>query len=61
MIFHAGLRGHSGSVSAKSVYTDAGMRMTIDVVHAVLTVMNPLLSVTWNVGCQYNNINMPDN
>jgi len=46
---------------ANSVYTDAGVRITIDIFDAGFVALSPLLSVTWNIGCQYNNINMPDN
>jgi len=44
-----------------SVYTDAGGRITIDIVGALCVALSPLISVTWNIGCQYNNFNMPDN
>lgn len=43
-----------------SVYTDAGVRITIDIDDAVCVALSSLLSVTWNIGCQYNNFNMPD-
>jgi hypothetical protein len=44
-----------------SVYTDAWVRITIDIADAGFVALSALLSVTWNIGCQYNNINMPDN
>lgn len=44
-----------------SVYTDARVRITIDIADAGYIALSTLLSVTWNIGCQYNNINMPDN
>lgn len=44
-----------------SVYTADGVRITIDIVDAKLAALSKYLSVTWNIGCQYNNINMPDN
>lgn len=43
------------------VYTDAGGGcITIDIEDADCVALNPLLSVTWNTGYQYNNFNMPD-
>ena len=42
------------------VYTDAGGCITIDIEDADCVALNPLLSVTWNTGYQYNNFNMPD-
>ncbi|AXS80627.1 hypothetical protein [Dechloromonas sp. HYN0024] len=46
---------------SNSVYTDAWVRITIDIAEAGYVAPSTLLSVTWYIGCQYNNINMPDN
>ncbi len=46
---------------SNSVYTDAGGRITIGIVDAGFVALSSLFSVTWNIGYQYNNINMPDN
>ena len=43
-----------------SVYTDAGVRITIDIVDVVFVALSALLLVIWNTGYQYNNFNMPD-
>jgi hypothetical protein len=45
----------------KSVYTDRWVRITIDIDDAEFIALNPWISATWNIGCQYNNINMPNN
>lgn len=44
-----------------SVYTDAGVRITIDIVDVVFVALSSLLLVIWNTGYQYNKINMLDN
>ena len=44
-----------------SVYTDTEVRITIDIPDAGFIALTPLFSVTWNIGCQYNNFNMADN
>lgn len=43
-----------------SVYTDTGIRITIDIGDAGIAVLSSWLSVTWHSGRQYNNNNMPD-
>ena len=43
-----------------SVYTDAGVRITIDIDDTGYSFLSSLFSVTWIFGCQYNNSNMPD-
>ena len=43
-----------------SVYTDTGVRITIDIDHAGYSSRSSLFSITWIFGCQYNNSNMPD-
>jgi hypothetical protein len=48
-------------VRPNSVYTDAWVRVAIDIADAVYFALSILISVTWNIGYQYNNINMPDN
>ena len=45
---------------ANSVYTDTGVRITIDIDDAGYSSLSSLFSVTWTFGCQYNNSNMPD-
>jgi len=45
---------------ANSVYTDTGVRITIDIDDAENTALSPYYSVTWDISCQYNNFNMPD-
>ena len=45
---------------ANSVYSDAGGRITIDIDDAGYSSLSSLFSVTWILGCQYNNSNMPD-
>lgn len=44
-----------------SVYTDTGVRITIDIVDALFVALSPLFSVIYNISCRYNNINMPGN
>lgn len=44
-----------------SVYTDVGRRIRVDIVDAVLAVLSPFSAVTWDIDCQYNSINIPDN
>lgn len=43
-----------------SVYTDTGVRITIDIVDAENAALSSYRSVTWDIGCQYNNSSMPD-
>ena len=43
-----------------SVYTDAGVRISIDMGDAENVALISCHSVTWDFGCQYNNVNMPD-
>ena len=43
-----------------SVYTDTGGRITIDIDDAGYSSLSSLFSVTWILGCQHNNSNMPD-
>jgi hypothetical protein len=47
-------------MTPNSVYTGAGVRITIDIDDRKNGLQNALVSVTWYSGCQYNNNNMPD-
>ena len=47
-------------MTPNSVYTDTGVRITIDIDDAGYSSLSSLFSVTWIFGCQYNNSNMPD-
>lgn len=42
-----------------SVYTDTGVRITIDIADAENSALSSYHSVTWDIGCQYNNSDMP--
>ena len=46
---------------SNSVYTDRWARITINIYDAEFLDLNPWISATLNIACQYNNINMPDN
>ena len=47
-------------MAPNSVYTDTGVRITIDIDEAGKVALSPYHSATWNFRCQYNNSNMPD-
>jgi len=46
---------------SNNIYTEAEGRITIDVAADGYIALSTLTSATWNIGCQYNNINMLDN
>ena len=46
---------------SNSIYTDTWARITIDIIDTGFAALSPLFSVIWNIHCQYNNFNMPNN
>lgn len=52
----------ASSIRSLTVFTRTqGGRITIDIVDAGYVALTPWFLVIWNVGCQYDNFNMPDN
>lgn len=49
------------NVKLNDIYTDAEDRMTYDIVNAGFVALNPLISVTWNIGFKPKNTHLPDN
>ena len=53
--------GAGGLGAPAAMYLAAAGVGTIGIVDAGNVVLNPRISVTWDFGCQYNNLNMPYN
>ena len=57
---YLGLAKRGSFKTSNSVYTDTGVRITIDIDDAGYSSKSSLFSVIWTFGRQYNNSNMPD-